>query len=74
MKKSLTNRLFLKLELHTYKMEEDMFINKQLDRFNKIIIKLKNMKIEISDKDQALILLHFLLSSYTHFVDTLFYE
>ena len=38
MKKSLTNRLFLKQRLYTFKMEEDMSINKQLDRFNKIIM------------------------------------
>ena len=34
----------------------------------------KNMEVEISDNDQALILLSSLPSFYTHFVDTLIYR
>ena len=73
MKKSLTNRFFLKQRLYTFKMEEGVSIDKQLDRFNEIIMELKNMEVEINDENQALILLCSLPSSYTHFVDTLIY-
>ena len=54
-------------------MEEGVFIDKQLDPFNEIIIKFENMEVEISDEGQVLILLCSLPSSYAHFVDTLIY-
>ena len=54
-------------------MKEGMFINKQLDRFNEIIMNLKNMEVEINDEDQVLILLYSLPLSYTHFMDTFIY-
>ena len=73
MKKSLTNRLFLKQRLYTFKMEEGVSIDKQLELFNDIIMQFKNMEVEINDEDQALILLCSLPSSYAHFVDTLIY-
>ena len=37
-KMSLTNRLFFKQRLYTFKMEEGMSLNKQLDQFNDIIM------------------------------------
>ena len=50
MKKSLTNRLYLKQRLYTLKMKEGTLIAKHLDEFNKIILDLKNMDIKLEMK------------------------
>ncbi|GJV72122.1 hypothetical protein Tco_1492117 [Tanacetum coccineum] len=42
-----------------------------IDEFNKLILDLANIDIEIEDEDQALMLLTSLLSSYENFVETL---
>ncbi|GJY80991.1 hypothetical protein Tco_0493742 [Tanacetum coccineum] len=44
-----------------------------IDEFNKLILDLANIDIEIDDEDQALMLLMSLPSSYENFVETLFY-
>ncbi|GKA30357.1 hypothetical protein Tco_0716662, partial [Tanacetum coccineum] len=45
-----------------------------IDEFNKLILDLVNIDIEIEDEDQALMLLTSLPSSYENFVETLLYE
>ncbi|GKB90610.1 zinc finger, CCHC-type containing protein [Tanacetum coccineum] len=44
-----------------------------IDEFNKLILDLANIDIEIEDEDQALMLLTSLPSSYENFVETLLY-
>nr|GEY76672.1 retrovirus-related Pol polyprotein from transposon TNT 1-94 [Tanacetum cinerariifolium] len=44
-----------------------------IDEFNKLILNLTNVDIEIEDEDQALMLLTSLPSSYENFVETLLY-
>nr|GFA01193.1 retrovirus-related Pol polyprotein from transposon TNT 1-94 [Tanacetum cinerariifolium] len=44
-----------------------------IDEFNKLILDLENIDIEIEDEDQALMLLKSLPSSYKNFVETLLY-
>ncbi|GKC03801.1 hypothetical protein Tco_0995411 [Tanacetum coccineum] len=44
-----------------------------IDEFNKLILDLANIDIEIEDEDQALMLLTSLTSSYKNFVETLLY-
>ncbi|GJX30461.1 hypothetical protein Tco_0238540 [Tanacetum coccineum] len=44
-----------------------------IDEFNKLILELMNIDIEIGDEDHALMLLTSLPSSYENFVETLFY-
>ncbi|GKE18268.1 hypothetical protein Tco_1425845, partial [Tanacetum coccineum] len=44
-----------------------------IDEFNKLILDLANIDIEIEDEDQALMLLMLLPSSYKNFVETLLY-
>ncbi|GKC87631.1 zinc finger, CCHC-type containing protein, partial [Tanacetum coccineum] len=44
-----------------------------IDEFNKLILDLANIDIEIEDKDQALMLLTLLPSSYENFMETLLY-
>ncbi|GJY13619.1 hypothetical protein Tco_0382928 [Tanacetum coccineum] len=74
MTKSLANRLYLKKKLYTYYMSPgtktgDLY----LYEFNKLILDLANIDIEIEDEDQALMLLTSLPSSYENFVETLLY-
>ncbi|GJW86966.1 hypothetical protein Tco_0162306 [Tanacetum coccineum] len=45
-----------------------------IDEFNKLILDLANINIEIEDEDQTLMLLTSLSSSYENFVETLFYR
>ena len=44
-----------------------------LDEFNKLILVLENVNVNLEDKDKALFLLSSLPDSYEHFVDTLLY-
>ncbi|GKB16042.1 hypothetical protein Tco_0849965, partial [Tanacetum coccineum] len=44
-----------------------------IDEFNKLILDLANIDIEIEDEDQALMLLTSFPSSYENFVETLLY-
>ncbi|GKB42755.1 hypothetical protein Tco_0887697 [Tanacetum coccineum] len=74
MTKSLANRLYLKKKLYTYYMSPGTKLGAHIDEFNKLILDLVNIDIEIEDEDQALMLLTSLSSSYENFVETLLYE
>ncbi|GKD91120.1 hypothetical protein Tco_1366627 [Tanacetum coccineum] len=74
MTKSLANRLYLKKKLYTYYMSPGTKLGDHIDEFNKLILDLANIDIEIEDKDETLMLLTLLLSSYENFMDTLLYE
>jgi hypothetical protein len=73
MKKSLTNRLYLKQRLYTIKMKEDIPLCDHLDEFNKILMDLKNIDVQVDDEDQALILLWSLLDLFDNFVNSMLY-
>nr|GEZ40325.1 zinc finger, CCHC-type [Tanacetum cinerariifolium] len=49
-------------------------LDDHIDEFNKLILDLANIDIEIKDEDQAVMLLRSLSSSYENFVETLLYE
>ncbi|GJZ07028.1 hypothetical protein Tco_0540821 [Tanacetum coccineum] len=70
-KTSLANRLYLKKKLYTYYMSPGTKLSDHIDEFNKLILDLANIDIEIEDEDQALMLLTSLPSSYKNFVETL---
>ncbi|PWA96018.1 zinc finger, CCHC-type [Artemisia annua] len=73
MTKSLANRLYLKKKLYTYYMSPVTKLGDHTDEFNKLILDLANIDIEIEDEDHALMLLTSLPSSYENFVETLLY-
>ncbi|GKD70413.1 hypothetical protein Tco_1324503 [Tanacetum coccineum] len=54
-------------------MEAGTKLGDHIDEFNKLILDLANIDIEIDDEDQALMLLTSLPSSYENFVETLLY-
>ncbi|GJV60257.1 retrovirus-related pol polyprotein from transposon TNT 1-94 [Tanacetum coccineum] len=73
MTKSLANKLYLKKKLYTFYMSAGRKIFEHIDKFNKIVLDLANIKIKFKDEDIALLLLTSLLTSYEHFVDNLLY-
>ncbi|GKB93664.1 hypothetical protein Tco_0979801 [Tanacetum coccineum] len=73
MTKSLANKLYLKNKLYTYYMSLGPKLDDHIDGFNKLILDLANIDIEIEDEDQALMLLTSLPSSYENFVKTLLF-
>ena len=55
-------------------MIEDKVLAEQLDMFNKMILDLENIDVQIADEDQALLLLLCVLpKSHAHFKETLLY-
>nr|GEX86320.1 retrovirus-related Pol polyprotein from transposon TNT 1-94 [Tanacetum cinerariifolium] len=70
---SLANRLYLKKKLYTYYMSPGTKLSDHIDEFNKLILDLAKIDIEIEDEDQAHMLLTSLPSSYENFVETLLY-
>ena len=64
MTESLANKIYLKEKLFGFKMDPSKGLEENLDDFNKIIIDLANIDEKISDENQVIILLHFLLDSF----------
>ncbi|GKB31108.1 retrovirus-related pol polyprotein from transposon TNT 1-94 [Tanacetum coccineum] len=73
MTKSLANKLYLKKKLFTFYMDSGKKLSEHVDEFNKLIGDLANIGVDIDDKDQVLMLLTSLPSSYDNFVETLLY-
>ena len=55
--KSLTNRLCLKMELYSSKMEEGDDLHDHINSFNRLVCQLLNTDNKIEDEEQALLLL-----------------
>ena len=71
--KSLTNRIYLKVKLFGFKMQEDNNLNENFNEFNKLVIELENIGEKINDKDHAVILLNSLPLTYNQLPDTIKY-
>ena len=65
--KSLTNRIYLKMKLFGFKMQEDKYLDENFDEFNKLVGK------KINDEDQTIILLNSLPLTYSQLRDTIKY-
>jgi len=58
MAKYLVNHLYLKQALCSFKMHNEHPIDKQLDEFNKLILNLQDIDVEIKDEDHTVNLLY----------------
>lgn len=71
--KSLPNRFYLKQRFYSYRMDEDKNLDKNLDVFTKLVSDLASLDVEISEEDQAVILLNSLPRCFEPLVHTLKY-
>ncbi|GJV45128.1 hypothetical protein Tco_1429664 [Tanacetum coccineum] len=69
--KSLTHRLFLKMELYSLKLEEGSNLHDHINSFNQLVCQLANVDDAIKDEEQALLMLSSLPKSYKPFVQTM---
>jgi len=73
MKKSLTNRLRLKLRLYTFHMVEGTSISDHITEFTSILNDLGKLDVKVEDEDQALLLLYSLPTQYKSLRDMMIY-
>ena len=71
--KTLPNRIYLKQQFASFKMDESKSVEENMDGFLKLIGDLASLNITISDEDQAIQLLTGLPSQYEALVHTLKY-
>lgn len=71
--KSLPNRIYLKQQFASFRMDENKNLEENLDMFLKLVADLASLKITISDQDQAIQLLTSLPPAYEPLVHTLKY-
>ncbi|KAL8503549.1 hypothetical protein ACS0TY_022329 [Phlomoides rotata] len=71
--KGISNRLYLKEQFHTLRMDEGMKILDHLNIFNGIISELEEIRVKIEDEDKVLRLILSLLYSYEHMEPILLY-
>lgn len=73
MSKALPNRIYLKQKLYGFKMSENLSIEGNIDEFLQIITDLENTNVQVSDEDQAILLLMSLPKPFDQLRDTLKY-
>ena len=56
------------------RMTEGTSILSHLDKFDSLIMDLKNVEVKVEDEDQTILLLCFLPQSFKYFHDTMIYE
>lgn len=71
--KSLPNRFYLKQRFYSYKMDEEKNLDNNLDIFTKLVSDLASLDVELSEEDQAVILLNSLPRRFEPLVHTLKY-
>ena len=70
-KKSLENRIYLKLQLYNLRMTEGADVESHISNFNWLICKLMDVDEPMKDEDQVSILLNSLPDSYESLKDSL---
>jgi len=73
MSKALPNRIYLKQRLYSFKMQESLSVEGNIDDFLHLITDLENTNVLVSDKDQAILLLMALPKQFDQLKDTLKY-
>ena len=73
MAKSLTNRLYLRKKLHTFCITEGTSLKDHLDEYNKLLLELVNVGVDVDEEDKALILIYSLPKSFEHITTTMLY-
>ncbi|CAL2231435.1 unnamed protein product [Prunus armeniaca] len=71
--KSLSNKLFLKDELHSLNIENDSNMMEHLSAFNRRIANLQRLNEVYKSEDKAVMLLTSVPPSYKHFCTTLMF-
>lgn len=74
MTKSLTDRLVLKQRLYTFRLDEGEHLNGHISQFVTFLNDLKNVEVNIDDKDQVTLLLYSLPPSYKSFKENMIYS
>lgn len=69
--KSLTNRLYMKMDLYSLKLEEGGNLHDHINSFNQLVCQLSNVDEVLKDEEQALLLMSSLPRSYKPFVQTM---
>ena len=71
MTKLLTNRIYLKRQLYSFRMKEATKVAEYLNVFNTLICQLSDMEVKIWEEDKAITLLCSLPKSWDHFVTSI---
>jgi hypothetical protein len=71
--KGISNRVYLKEQFHTLRMNEGATISNHLSVLNGIVSELETLGVKMDDEDKALRLILFLPSSYEHMKPILIY-
>ena len=71
MKKSLMNKIFLKIQLYSLRMKEGIKIVDHLNNFNTLLVQLTRMGVKFESEDKAITLLCSLPESWDHFVTSI---
>ena len=71
--KSLSNMLFMKKQLYSFRMKEGTLILQYLNAFNKILSYLLALEVKLKEEDKTLLLLSSLPSSYNYLATTIIY-
>ena len=73
MTKSVENRLYLKKMLFHFQYHASISMSKHFNDYNKILVDLQNLEVDISSEYKALLLLNSLPDTYDHLITTLLY-
>jgi len=71
---SLSNKLFLKKQLYSLQIKEEILVMQHLNAFNQILSDLLALEVKVEEENKALLLLSSLPQSYDYLATTIMYE